>query len=251
MNRIDKMFDNARKRNEACLMTYLPSIGPDLNRSVELIDAFIEGGLDYVELGTPGGAPWLDGVPMQKNHKQSLETGIDAEKAIRMGGRIRSRHPDFPILPMLYTSVIVRMGVKNFVDLLLENDLDGVEIPDYASYRTNDPLKIHAKLRAKGIYNINFCDGISLSEEGTRDFDLLYRIVTDVDGFLFLTATPGVTGSTGGVNVSISKKQLKRIRAVQKNTESKTNYGRFWHQYRGYPLGAMRSRRMPSSSDPQ
>ncbi|BBB48915.1 tryptophan synthase subunit alpha [Pelolinea submarina] len=215
MNRIDKMFDDAKKKNEACLMTYLPSIGPDLSRSNELIDGFIESGLDYVELGTPGGVPWLDGTPMQKNHKQSLETGIDGEKAIFLGKQIRDRHADFPILPMLYTSVIVRMGVDNFVDLLLESDLDGVEIPDYASYRTNDPLGIHAKLRKKGIYNINFCDGISLAEEGSRNYELLRRIATDVDGFIFLTATPGVTGSTGGVNVPYLKEAVARIRAVQ------------------------------------
>lgn len=215
MNRIDKMFADAHERKEACLMTYLPSIGPDLNRSIELIDAFIESGLDYVELGTPGGAPWLDGAPMQRNHKQSLDTGIDAQKAILLGKRIREKHPDFPILPMLYTSIIVRMGVKNFIDLLVESDLDGVEIPDYASYRTNDPIKVHRLLRDKGIYNINFCDGISLSEEGSRDYELLYRIVTDVDGFLFLTATPGVTGSTGGVNTAYLKAAVARIRDIQ------------------------------------
>lgn len=213
-NRIDRMFTKAKEKNEACLMTYLPSIGPDLKKSNELIDAFIEVGLDYVELGTPGGAPWLDGVPMQKNHKQSLSTGINGEKAILLGGEIRMRHPEFPILPMLYTSVIFRMGIDNFVDRLVQADLDGIEIPDYPSYRTGDPIGIHARLRQKGIYNINFCDGISMAEEGSRDYDLMKRIVTDIDGFIFLTATPGVTGATGGVNVDYLKRAVARIREV-------------------------------------
>lgn len=216
-NRIDQMFANAKEKNEACLMTYLPSIGPDMKRSLDLIDVFIESGLDYVELGTPGGAPWLDGVPMQKNHKQSLSTGINAEKAICLGGEIRAKHPEFPILPMLYTSVIFRMGLDLFIDLLIDNDMDGVEIPDYPPYRANDPVEFHARLRAKGIYNINFCDGISMAEEGSRDYDLMKRIVTDIDGFLFLTATPGVTGSTGGVNVDYLKKAVARIRDVQRS----------------------------------
>jgi len=214
MNRTDVMFQKAAERNESCLMIYLPSIGPDLVRSNELVDMFIESGVDYIELGTPGGAPWLDGTPMQKNHLQSHQTGIDAIKALELGAAIRQRHPDFPILPMLYTSVVVRMGIERFIEKLLEAGMDGVELPDYPSYRMYDPLGYHKAMRDKGLYNINFCDGISLAEEGTPQYDLMQRIVTDVDGFLFLTATPGVTGATGGVNVAYLSKAVARIRQV-------------------------------------
>lgn len=215
MNRVDKMFENAAQKKEACLMIYLPSIGPDFVRSHELVDMFVESGVDYIELGMPGGAPWLDGVPMQKNHLQSHQTRIDALRSFELGGAIRTRHPDFPILPMLYTSVVVRMGVDQFIEKLVEMDLDGVELPDYPSYRMRDPLGVHKKMRAKGLYNINFCDGISLAPEGTPAYDLMHRIVTDIDGFLFLTATPGVTGSTGGINVAYLSKAVARIRQVQ------------------------------------
>jgi len=209
------MFQRAAKNNEGCLMIYLPAIGPDLVRSNELVDMFVESGVDYIELGTPGGAPWLDGTPMQKNHLQSFQTGIDALKTFALGSDIRKRHPDFPILPMLYTSVIVRMGVDQFVEQLVEMDLDGVELPDYPSYRMHDPLGVHQKMRAKGLYNINFCDGISMAANGTPEYDLMRRIVTDIDGFLFLTATPGVTGATGGVNVPYLSRAVARIREVQ------------------------------------
>jgi len=221
MNRVDHMFQEADKKNEACLMIYLPCIGPDLVRSNELVDMFVESGVDYIELGTPGGPPWLDGTPMQKNHLQSLQTGINAQKAFEFGGVIRQRHQDFPILPMLYTSVVVRMGVDTFVDKLIEMGMDGVELPDYPSYRMHDPLDVHKKMRAKGLYNINFCDGISMAEQGTPEYDLMRRIVTDIDGFLFLTATPGVTGATGGVNVDYLRKAVARIRQVQDEAQKR------------------------------
>ena len=63
--------------------------------------------------------------------------------------------------------------------------------------------------------DINFCDGISLAPKDTRPYDLLYDIATDVDGFLFLTATPGVTGGQGGVAVGHLTQAVKRIREIQ------------------------------------
>ncbi len=215
MNRIDTMFNLAAEKREACLMCYLPCIGPDFKRSKEIIDAFIEGGVDYIELSIPGGAPWLDGRPMQMHHLQSRQTGVDAIKAIEFGAWVRERYPNLPILPMAYTAGVVRTGVDRFVDLMAEADLDGIELPDYPSYKMGDPLQFHAKLRQRGMYNINFCDGISLADEGTAAFALMQRIVTDIDGFLFLTATPGVTGAQGGVATAYLSKAVARIREVQ------------------------------------
>jgi tryptophan synthase alpha chain len=215
MNRIDTMFNLAADKREACLMCYLPCIGPDFERSKEIIDAFIEGGVDYIELSVPGGAPWLDGGPMQKHHLQSRQTSVDTVKAIEFGAWVRERYPDLPILPMAYTGAVVRTGVDRFVDLMAASDLDGIELPDYPSYAMGDPLQFHMKLRQCGMYNINFCDGISLADEGTAAFDLMQRIVTDIDGFLFLTATPGVTGAQGGVATEYLTKAVARIREVQ------------------------------------
>ena len=215
MNRIDKMFNLAAEKREACLMCYLPCIGPDFTRSKEIIDAFMEGGVDTIGLSIPGGAPWLDGGPMQMHHLQSRQTGIDAVKAVELGAWVRARYPGLPILPVSYTAAVVRAGVDRFVNLMAEADLDGIELRDYPSYTMGDPLQFHAKLRQRGVYNINFCDGISLADEDTAAFTLMKRIVTDIDGFLFLTSTPGVLSAQEGVPTSYLSKAIARIREVQ------------------------------------
>ncbi len=215
MKRVDNMFAKAKKNNQACLMNYLPSTGPDFSRSKEVIAAFIEGGCDYIELSVPGSKPWLDGTPMQMHHLQSGKTGIGPQQAIELGAEVRALYPDLPILPMGYVGDMLPIGVDNFVNMMAQADLDGMELPDYPSYSANDPLGFHKKMRAAGMCNINFCDGISLAKEGTPEYDLLKRIVTDIDGFLFLTATPGVTGSQGGVAVEYLTKAVARIREVQ------------------------------------
>jgi len=215
MNRVDQMFAKAKEKNEACLMNYLPSTGPDFARSKEVIAAFVEGGCDYIELSVPGNKPWLDGTPMQMHHLQSGQTGIAAQNAVELGAEVRAMYPELPILPMGYVGDLLPIGLDNFVSMMAEADLDGMELPDYPSYSACDPLEFHKKMRAAGLYNINFCDGISLAEEGTENYDLLKRIVTDIDGFLFLTATPGVTGAQGGVAVEYLTEAVARIRVVQ------------------------------------
>ena len=168
-----------------------------------------------IELSVPGGEPWLDGAPMQIHHKQSRDNGVDARRAFDLGKQVRKHYPDLPILPMAYHAAVVSLGVDRFVDLAAEADVDGVELPDYPTYSAQDPHAFHTKLRKVGIYNINFCDGISLASKDTRQYDLLYAIATDVDGFLFLTATPGVTGGQGEVAVRHLAQAVKRIREIQ------------------------------------
>ncbi|MFN2275178.1 MAG: tryptophan synthase subunit alpha, partial [Anaerolineales bacterium] len=215
MNRIDRMFEELDQKGEAALMCYLPAIGPDFKRSMEVIDAFVDGGVDMIELSVPGGAPWLDGAPMQTHHKQSRDTHIDTEKAFELGKQVRERYPQLPILPMAYYAAVARTGLEQFIAFAAEADVDGIELPDYPSYSAGDPRGFHSGLRAAGIYNINFCDGISLAPEGSPNYALLKDIATDVDGFLFLTATPGVTGGQGEVAVAHLSQAVQRIRAVQ------------------------------------
>ena len=152
MNRIDRMFKELDGRNEAALMCYLPAVGPDFSRSMEVVAAFVQGGVDMIELSIPGGEPWLDGAPMQAHHKQSRENGVDARRAFDLGKQVRKHYPDLPILPMAYHAAVVSLGVDRFVDLAAEADVDGVELPDYPTYSARDPHAFHAKLRMAGIY---------------------------------------------------------------------------------------------------
>jgi tryptophan synthase alpha chain len=204
-----------KAKREAALLCYLPAIGPDFSRSMEIVDAFVQGGMDMLELSVPGGTPWLDGPPMQAHHKQSHESGVDTRKAFELAKMVRRRYPDLPILPMAYHAGVVRQGIDRFIDLCREADVDGVELPDYPTYSAGDPHKFDAKLRAAGIHNIAFCDGISLAPEDSPLYQLLHAVIAGASGFMWLTATPGVTGGQGEVAVDYLTRAVKRIRAVQ------------------------------------
>jgi tryptophan synthase alpha chain len=215
MNRVDVMFSQLKAKNEGALMCYLPQSGSNFHYSMEIIDAFVEGGVDMIELCIPGGAPWLDGAPMQKHHLTDRENGINVERAFELASMVRARYPSFPVLPMGYVSAIVQTGVDRFVELAKAADIDGFELPDYPSYKAADPLGFHRKMREKNMWNVNFIDGISLAPEGSPEYELLTSILADAKGFLFMTASAGVTGGTGGIALEHLTKSVSRIREVQ------------------------------------
>jgi tryptophan synthase alpha chain len=215
-NRVDVMFEKLKAKKEGALMCYLPAIGPNFTYSLEIADAFVEGGVDMFELCIPGGAPWLDGSPMQTHHKNCRQTGITVERAFELAAQVRARYPELPILPMGYTSAILKTGVDRFVSLASEAGMDGFELPDYPAYRARDPFGFHRKMREKNMYSVNFIDGISLAPEGTPTYEFLEEILADAKGFLFMTASPGATGGTGDIPLEHLQKSVGRVKEVQK-----------------------------------
>ena len=222
MNRVDVMFSKLKEKNEGALMCYLPQTGATYRYSMEIIDAYVEGGVDMIELCIPGTAPWLDGAPMQMHHLTDREYGINTERAFELAALVRARYPELPVLPMGYVSSIVRLGVDKFVALAKAADIDGFELPDYPSIKAGDPIGFHHKMREKDMWNVNFIDGICLSKSGSPEFELLTNILKDAKGFLFMTATAGVTGGTGGVAVEYLTQAVARVREVQKTIQRDT-----------------------------
>ena len=222
MNRVDVMFSELKAKNEGALMCYLPESGNNYHYSMEIVDAFVEGGVDMIELCIPGTSPWLDGPPMQMHHLVDRENGINIERAFEMAAMVRARYPHLPIMPMGYVSSVVRLGVERFVALAKAADVDGFELPDYPSIKAGDPIGFHHMMRENNMWNVNFIDGICLSPEGSPEFKLLRNILKDAHGFLFMTATAGVTGSTGEVAVEYLSRAIARVREVQKIIEQDT-----------------------------
>lgn len=215
MNRIDQLFQRMREKHESALMCYLPTIGPDYRRSLEVVDAFVEGGVDFIELSVPGQYPWLDGSAMQKHHLESHRTKADIDSAFRLASLVRKRYPLLPILPMGYYGTVCSYGIDAFARRCADFGIDGVEIPDYPLRWFDDKPGLAGALQGAGVYFINFADGISLAPEGTAAYELLVKIVRGARGFIFLLASPGVTGVRGAVAVDHLKPAINRIRQVQ------------------------------------
>ena len=66
-------FARARSEGRAALIGYLPAGFPDVDQSIDLMTAMVEGGCDIIEVGLPYSDPVMDGPTIQLAAQQALE----------------------------------------------------------------------------------------------------------------------------------------------------------------------------------
>lgn len=218
MNRIDLMFKRKKEEREIALMTYLPMRVIGNFNTFDLAEVFINSGIDFLEIGFPCWNPWLDGRTMQLNHKFAIEQGITTQTAFKIAKTLRARYPDVPLVPMENYDVVYSFGIDKFIEGLRDADMDAVEVPDYPYIYLDDKHNLYKKLKEQGIYFITFFDGLASRKENTDIMRLIKNIILTSQGFIFLLASPGVTGArkeidTKNINFAVSflKEEMKSM----------------------------------------
>ncbi len=222
MDRIASTFHKLKDRGEGALICYLPIIDPDLRSSLEIAEVFINAGVDIVELSIPSILPWLDGRAMQLHHKTSVKNRATVDTAFALAKMLRIKYPEWPIAPMSDYSGVMAYGIDRFIEQCISSDVDAVEIPDYPAFGKNDPHNFRQKLRSRNIEFISFCDGLSHAVDPSDEYQLFYKIVADSKGFLFLMATPGVTGRRNDIAEDYLRTAVSNMRKAQ--NELNTNF---------------------------
>jgi tryptophan synthase alpha chain len=73
MNRLDKLFS---KKNKNILNVYCTAGYPQLNSTLQVMEALQQSGADIIELGIPYSDPIADGPVIQQSNMQALENGM-------------------------------------------------------------------------------------------------------------------------------------------------------------------------------
>jgi tryptophan synthase alpha chain len=76
-NRIDEAF-----KKKPIFMPYFPLGYPDLNTSVDVIEALAKHGADVIEVGLSFSDPLADGPVIQRATQIALEKGITVKKVL-------------------------------------------------------------------------------------------------------------------------------------------------------------------------
>lgn len=177
--RIADAFANARGR--AALMPYLMGGFPTVATSIEIGQAYVDGGADLIELGVPFSDPLADGPVIHAAGTQALAGGATVADVFDV---CRVLGPQVPVVMMLYANLILARGVPEFVSDLVEAGGSGLVVPDL-------PLEESGPL-------LEACDaaGIALVPlvAPTTPEDRLERIGARARGFVY---TVSVTGTTG------------------------------------------------------
>lgn len=125
---LDAMFRDARARDRAALIGYLPAGYPTLPQSGDWLDALVDGGADAVEIGLPFSDPVLDGATVATAQRASLASGFRTKDVFPLVERVAARGA-VPVV-MSYFNPVLAYGIGAFVRDLAAAGGAGVITPD-------------------------------------------------------------------------------------------------------------------------
>jgi len=198
LNRLTKRLADLKKQNKKALVAYLVAGDPDIESTLQLMNLFVESGVDVLEIGVPFTDPIAEGPIIQKAHDRALEKNISLTAIFEMVQKFRLTDDTTPIVLMGYLNTflshkkIIEENKKDSVDSILVVDIPGeLNLADY------------------GIKNQNI-NTISLISPTTNK-DRIKSIAENSTGFVYYVTLRGVTGASN-LNINEITNNIEEIK---------------------------------------
>jgi tryptophan synthase alpha chain len=215
MNRIENAF-----KNKPIFMPYFPLGYPDLDTSIDVIEALAKNGADLIEVGLSFSDPLADGPVIQKATQVALEKGITVKKSLEAVKELRDRGVDIPLVLMGYYNPMLAYGLDKFVCDAIDAGADGFIIPDLPpeeaeefesalSGATRQESTVEAQSKDGGLPLIQMLAPTTPNER-------MEMIARNAKGFIYLVSVTGVTGE----RKSISEELGELIHRVREHTSA-------------------------------
>lgn len=195
-NRIDKAFEK-----RPIFMPYFPVGYPDLETSIDVLEALARHGADLIEVGLSFSDPLADGPVIQKATQVALEKGITVRKCLEAVKELRRRGVEIPLVLMGYYNPIVAYGLENFVADALEAGADGFIVPDLP---VEEAEEFSIALSADEAPLIQMLAPTTSSAR-------MERIARNARGFIYLVSVTGVTGERKSISEGLGD-LIRRVR---------------------------------------
>lgn len=199
--RLDDVFAKTKSENRAALIAYIPAGFPSQAGCKNIIKAFVDGGVDAIEIGFPYSDPVMDGPTIQSAAVTALENGTGAKEvfdALKCATDL-----GVAAVVMTYWNPIERYGVNQFAAEIAANGGSGVITPDLTIEESEAWIAATDSAGIKRIYVV----APSTSDERLP-------LVTDkCGGFVYAASLMGVTGTRTSVS-SGAPDLVSRIKKV-------------------------------------
>jgi len=182
MNRIENAF-----KNKPIFMPYFPLGYPDLDTSIDVIEALAKSGADLIEVGLSFSDPLADGLVIQHATQVALEKGITVKKSLAAVAELRKRGVDIPLILMGYFNPMLAYGLEKFIHDAAEAGADGFIIPDLPMEESEEFESIVGADRDPPLPLIRMLAPTSSPER-------MERIARYAKGFIYLVSVTGITG---------------------------------------------------------
>lgn len=141
---------------------YLTVGYPDLDTSLKLAEAYVEGGCDAIEMGMPTEDPFMEGKNIAEKMKAALALNADYQRYFAALQSFSAAHPQIEIFPIFYKEVFLRLGYERIIDFCRKCHITKILSVDM------DQEHIKRKLAQCGIYFASFA-GFEAAEEDIRN----------------------------------------------------------------------------------
>jgi tryptophan synthase alpha chain len=198
---LEAMFKKVRAENRSALIAYIPAGFPTIKDCHRVIDAFIAGGVDAIEIGFPYSDPVMDGPTIQAAAVIALDNGVNSADVL--AALKKATDSGIPSVVMTYWNPIERFGVDAFATAIASNGGSGVIHPDITIEESEGWLAAAESSAINPIYVV----APSTSDER------LAKVTSHCSGFIYAASIMGVTGARSTVS-SGAEALVRRIRAV-------------------------------------
>ena len=177
MNRIENAF-----KNKPIFMPYFPLGYPDLETSMDVIEALAKNGADLIEVGLSFSDPLADGPVIQKATQVALEKGITVKKSLEAVKELRKRGVDIPLILMGYYNPMLAYRLEKFVRDASEAGADGFIVPDLPMEESDELVKVVGERPLIPML------------APTSSPERMEMIARNAKGFIYLVSVTGITG---------------------------------------------------------
>ena len=177
MNRIESAF-----KNKPIFMPYFPLGYPDLNTSIDVIEALAKNGADLIEVGLSFSDPLADGPVIQQATQIALEKGITVKKSLTAVAELRKRGVSIPLILMGYYNPMLAYGLEKFVQDAKDVGADGFIIPDLPAEESKEFGDVAGDMPLIPML------------APTSSPERMEMIARNAKGFIYLVSVTGITG---------------------------------------------------------
>lgn len=185
MNRIENAF-----KNKPIFMPYFPVGYPDLETSIDVIEALAKNGADLIEVGLSFSDPLADGPVIQKATQVALDKGITVRKSLEAVKELRRRDVRIPLVLMGYYNPMLAYGLETFICDAIEAGVDGFIVPDLPFEEADEFTSALSAVEAQAGSAIPLIQMLA----PTTPNDRMESIARNAQGFIYLVSVTGVTG---------------------------------------------------------
>lgn len=202
-DRIARAFAAAREAGRTPVIPFIPAGWPEIDATVEIVEAAVAGGAAAVEIGLPFSDPMGDGPTNQRAYEEAIRNGAATQTVFEVVRELRSRGVSVPLIVMGYFNPLLSYGVSRFVQEAVEAGVDGLITVDLPP---QEAAELEGPAREAGLHLIYLLAPTSTEER--------IRLVAEHgSGFIYCVGVVGITGARSALSEELPE-YIARVRGL-------------------------------------